>query len=301
MHQVPPGFRQKIDIDLDNYWCPKDTQPGEHCHSQLGFGDCPLCKHHREFVNFEHNFYKDILPNSFGKVLQEDLFLYSFDVYNDIDFEYHLSLAKKELPFKQDSLWIDQFTLTDWKHYITAFPIIDERVEEFLPIPRSYKLDFKLPDFTGDRPDCINSGYPLDIPQVHEHYPILSWFNNRSASHISYHSETYEDKWEITLCSSNPGRVNMIPWDHLIVVSAIIAIDEALDSKLSDLRPQGLDSEFALLIEQAAPGALAALIPSNAYRDTRRQNRQEYRKFLQSTLGWRGTFTRPVGPLFKVQ
>lgn len=53
------------------------------------------------------------MPNPFSrrKSLQEDLSLFSFNFYKDIGFEYHLNIAKKQLPFDKDNnLWLDTFS-----------------------------------------------------------------------------------------------------------------------------------------------------------------------------------------------
>lgn len=69
-------------------------------------------------------------------------------------------------------------------------------------------------------------------------------------AHVKLHRTTYGEKWEIKLSDSHMTRVNIVPWDHFIVISLITAIDEAIEHKMADLRPRELDLEVPHMIGQ---------------------------------------------------
>ena len=201
-HPLPPGFTYQISQEPSSPWCPGVDSHHDPCQAKLGHGECELCKYHQNFVKLEKNFHQTILPSSFDwrTALQLDYFLYSFDLYQDKDFEYYLNIAKPQLPFqKNNTLLLDKFTADDWIHYVVAFPLIDSRAQDCIPLPHDPKLPFQLTDLARNAPEVTNSGYPICIPEVQQHFPILNWFANHIHALIKDNYHNYTHSWDIDI------------------------------------------------------------------------------------------------------
>ena len=203
-------------------------------------------------MKLEKNFHQTILPSSFDwcTTLQLDYFLYSFDLYQDKDFEYYLNLAKSFIPFQKDNtLLLDKFTADDWIHYVVAFPLIDSRVQDFVPLPHDPKLPFQLPDLARNAPEVTNSGYPICIPEVQQHFPILNWFATHIHSLIRDNYHNYTHSWDIDIPKKDIARINMIPWDYLIATPMLLGLDDAQSYHLTKFDPQDFGMDYIKMLQ----------------------------------------------------
>ena len=171
-----------------------DDQYPELFGFKLGHGD-----YHLFFLNLEKNVHQTIKPSSFDwcSKLHSDYFLY-FDFYQDKDLDKYFDLAKKLLPCQNDdTLLLDNFNTDDWIHYVLAFPFTDPLLHDFIPLPDGPKLPFQVPDVARHAPDVINSGYPICIPEVRQHFPILIWFACHMETLIKDNYHNYTHSWYI--------------------------------------------------------------------------------------------------------
>ena len=251
-HPLPPGFNNQISQEPSSPWCPGVDSHHYPCQAKLGHGECDLCKYHQNFVKLEKNFNQTILPSSFDwcTALQLDYFLHSFDLYQDNDFEYYLNISKQQLPFQSNNtLLLDKFTADDWINYVVALPLIDSRVQDFIPLPHDPKLPFQIPDLARNAPEVYNSGYPICIPEVQQHFPVMNWFANHIHTLIRDNYHSYTHSWDIDIPKQELARINMIPWDYLIATSMLLALDDAQTFHRTQYNPQDFCMDYVKMLQ----------------------------------------------------
>ena len=133
---------------------------------------------------------------------------------------------------------------------MVAFPLIDTRVQDFIPLPHDPKLPpFQIPDLARNAPEVYNSGYPICIPEVQQHFPAMNWFANHTHTLIRDNYHNYTHSWDIDIPKKDLARINMIPWDYLIATSMLLALDDAQTFHLTQSNPQDFCMDYIKMLQ----------------------------------------------------
>ena len=238
---LPDAFRSTGRAPVEKLWCPAPTDFGT-CGQPLGTGDCSLCVAHKQFWQHERNLHQKLVcpPADFCKFLQLDRCLYSFDLAVEPTFQYQLREAHQVLDGQLGS-----YTFEQWACHWIVLATSAMETQGFLPLPKSGKLPFELPDLLRSEPSLHNCGFTLSDTLLRENIYLADFFACAIADWWNYNQKDFIEDWSLAM----PAKVdiptcNMIPWDSLVAASAISMIQEA-EQLGCTLSPSGWTRDFA--------------------------------------------------------
>ena len=221
---LPSSLTTRGTARVETLWCPGPTDSGI-CGHPLGISDCPLCAAHKQFWQYQRNLNQKLVypPAHFCKFLQLDRFLYSLDLAVEPTFQYQLQEVHQVLDGQTDS-----YTFEQWACHWIALATSPTDIQGFLPLPKSSKLPFELPDLLRSEPSLHNCGFTLMDNWLRENLLWLTFLQVQSQTggitiktdFISSWNLNVPDKVDIPTC-------NMIPWDSLVAALAGLCIQEA--------------------------------------------------------------------------
>ena len=129
---------------------------------------------------------------------------------------------------------------------MAAFPLIDARVQDFIPFPHDPKLPFQIPDLARHAPQVFSSGYPICIPEVQQH---MKWFANHIHNLIRENYHNHRHGRDVDIPKQELARINMIPWDCLIATSMLLALNDAQTIHFTQYNPQNFCMENVKMLQ----------------------------------------------------